>query len=69
MKLQNVRVKYAKVIKPGKAYDDGAPDEWSVNMYLTPEGRDAVMAAGANPKEDKEGIEYWVAKRKAPVRR
>jgi len=64
VKLQNVRVKYAKVIKPGKAYDDGAPDEWSVNMYLTPEGRDAVMAAGANPKEDKEGIEYWVAKRK-----
>ena len=64
LKLTNVRVKYCKVIKPGKAYDDGAPDEWSTNMYVTPEDRDTLMANGVNPKEDKEGHEYWLAKRK-----
>lgn len=63
LKLTNVRVKYAKVIRPGKAYDDSHPDEWSVNMYVTDEDRDALMARGANPKEDKEGNEYWMAKR------
>ena len=61
--LKNVRVKYAKVIKPGKAYDESQADLWSVNMYLTDEDRDALMARGINPKEDKEGNEYWVAKR------
>lgn len=63
MKLSNVRVKYAKVIKPGKAYDESHPDEWSVNMYVTDEDRDALMARGINPKEDKDGNEYWIAKR------
>lgn len=63
MKLSNVRVKYAKVIKPGKAYEESHPDEWSVNMYVTDEDRDALMARGINPKEDKDGNEYWIAKR------
>lgn len=61
--LKNVRVKYAKVIRPGKAYDESQPELWSVNMYLTDEDREALMARGINPKEDKEGNEYWVAKR------
>jgi hypothetical protein len=71
--LKNVRVMYAKVIRPGKAYDDSQPDLWSVNMYLTDEDRDLLMARGINPKEDKQGNEYWTAKRnvtsreKAPV--
>ena len=64
LKLTNVRVKYCKVIRPGKAYDDGMPDEWTTNIYPTPEDHDALMARGVNPKEDKEGNEYWVAKRK-----
>lgn len=63
MILRNVRVKYAKVIRPGKAYDDSQPDLWSVSMYLTDEDRDNLMARGINPKEDKEGSEYWIAKR------
>lgn len=44
LKLTNVRVKYCKVIRPGKAYDDGMPDEWTTNIYPTPEDRDALMA-------------------------
>ncbi len=63
VKIRNARVKYAKVIRPGKAYDESQPDEWSVNIYPTDEDRDTLMAHGANPKEDKEGHEYWVAKR------
>lgn len=63
LRLKNCRVKYAKVIRPGKAYDEGMPAEWSVNIYPTPEDRDALMARGCNPKEDKAGEEYWVAKR------
>jgi hypothetical protein len=61
--LKNARVKYAKVIRPGKAYDESQSDLWSVNMYLTDADREALMARGINPKEDKEGNEYWVAKR------
>jgi hypothetical protein len=64
IKLSSVRVKYAKVIRPGKAYDSSHPDEWSVNMYVTPEDRDLLMAHGVNPKEDKAGEEYFLAKRK-----
>jgi hypothetical protein len=63
MVLTNTRVRYAKVIRPGKAFDEGNPDEWSVNMYLTDEDREALMARGINPKEDKDGNEYWTAKR------
>lgn len=63
MVLKNVRVKYAKVIRPGKAYDESQPELWSVNMYVTDEDREALMARGINPKEDKEGHEYWLAKR------
>lgn len=63
LRLKNCRVKYAKVIRPGKAYDEGQPDEWSVNIYPTEADRDALMARGCNPKEDKAGEEYWVAKR------
>ena len=61
--LKNVRVKYAKVIRPGKAYEERMPDQWSVNMYLTPEDRETLMAHGAQPKDDKDGNEYFVAKR------
>ena len=61
--LKNVRVKYAKVIRPAKNMEEGKPDLWEVNMYLTDEDRDALMARGINPKEDKDGNEYWVAKR------
>lgn len=64
IKLKSVRVKYAKVIKPGKAYDSSHPDEWTVNMYVTDEDRDTLMAHGVNPKEDKAGEEYFLAKRK-----
>ena len=63
LKLTNARVKYAKVIRPGKAYDEAHPDEWSVNLYVTDEDRDNLMARGINPKEDKDGNEYWIAKR------
>lgn len=63
MVLKNVRVKYAKVIKPGKAYDDSKPEEWSVNMYVTDEDTAALNAAGVAPKEDKDGNEYYLAKR------
>lgn len=63
LRLKNCRVKYAKVIRPGKAYTEGRPDEWSVNIYPTAEDREALMAHGCNPKEDKAGEEYWVAKR------
>ena len=50
VKIRNARVKYAKVIRPGKAYDESQPDEWSVNIYPTDEDRDTLMAHGANPK-------------------
>jgi hypothetical protein len=63
MVLKNVRVKYAKVIKPGKAYDDSKPEEWSVNMYVTDEDTAALVAAGVACKEDKDGHEYYLAKR------
>jgi hypothetical protein len=61
--LKNVSVRYAKVYTPGKAYEETAPPEWSINMYVDDEGRDALMAAGCNPKEDKDGAEFFVAKR------
>jgi hypothetical protein len=61
--LKNVRVKYAKVIKPGKNFEEGKPDLWSVNLYLTDEDRDALMARGINPKEDRDGNDYWVTDR------
>lgn len=63
VKIRNARVKYARVIRPGKAYDSSLPDEWSINIYPTDEDRDTLMAHGVNPKEDKEGNEYWLAKR------
>lgn len=62
--LKNVSVKYAKVIRPGKAYDDSQPDLWSVNMYVSEEDRELLMAHGINPTEDKKGgPDYFVAKR------
>ena len=61
--LKNVRVKYAKLIRPGQAYDEGQPDLWSVNMYVNAEGRDRLMALGANPKFDKDNNEFFIAKR------
>lgn len=61
--LKNVRVKYAKLIRPGQAYDEGQPDLWSVNMYVNAEGRDRLMALGANPKIDRDNNEFFIAKR------
>jgi len=63
MVVKNCSVRYAKVHTPGKAYEETAPAEWSVNMYVSDEDRDALMARGVNPKEDKDGAEYFVAKR------
>jgi hypothetical protein len=63
MTLKNVSVKWAKVHEPGKAYEDTAPKEWSINCYVNDEDRDALMARGCNPKEDKDGNEFFVAKR------
>jgi len=63
LKLENVRVRYAKVIRPGKAYDEAHPDEWSVNLYVTDEDRETLMSRGINPKEDKDGNEYFITKR------
>ncbi len=64
LKITNAVVKYAKVHKPGKAYEPSDPDEWSINFYPSDEDREALMAHGCNPKQDKEGADYWVAKRK-----
>ena len=61
--LKNVRVKYAKLIRPGPAYDEGQPDLWSVNMYLTDKDKAMLESLGAHPKNDKNGSDYFVAKR------
>lgn len=61
--LKNVRVKYAKLIRPGQAFDEGQPDLWSVNMYVTPEDAAKLKAHGAEPKTDKDGVPFYVAKR------
>lgn len=68
MMLKNVSVKWAKVIKAGKAYDDSHPDEWSVNMYVTQEDSDALIERGVACKEDKEGGSFFVAKRSTKTR-
>jgi hypothetical protein len=64
VKLSNVRVAWARVIRPGKAYEETAPPEWTVNMYVTPEDADLLQAHGCTPATDKEGHEYYRAKRK-----
>jgi hypothetical protein len=64
VKITNAVVKYAKVHRAGKAYEPSNPDEWSINFYPSPDDREALMAHGCNPKQDKEGAEYWIAKRK-----
>lgn len=61
--LKNVRVKYAKLIRPDHAYDEGHPDLWSVNMYVTPADRDRLLAIGATAREDKNQEEFFIAKR------
>lgn len=61
--LRNVRVKYAKLIRPGQAFDEGQPDLWSVNMYVTEEDRHRLSTLGAMPKLDKNSEEFFVAKR------
>lgn len=61
--LKNVRVKYAKLIKPGQAFDEGQPDLWSVNMYVTPEDRDKLLSIGAKAKEDRDNNEFFQCKR------
>lgn len=61
--LRNVRVKYAKLIKPGQAMDENQPDLWSVNMYVTDADHAILNDLGAVPKVDKSGVEYFVGKR------
>lgn len=61
--LRNTSVKYAKVLRPGKAYDESKAPEYSVNLYVSEADRDTLMAHGVNPKEDKDGNEYFLAKR------
>lgn len=61
--LNNVSVKYAKLIKPGQAFDEGQPDLWSVNMYVTDEDNDRLKDFGCVPKEDRDGHYYFIAKR------
>lgn len=61
--LKNVVVKYAKVIRPGMAFDDSQPPQWSVNMYVTDEDHRALMAEGAEAKKDKNGSPFYLAKR------
>ena len=61
--LKNCSVRYAKVHVPGKAYEETAPPEFSINCYVSDEDREALMARGVNPKEDKDGAEYFIAKR------
>ena len=63
MVLKNCSVRYAKVNTPGKAYEETAPPEWSINCYVSDEDRELLMAHGVQPKEDKEGAEYFLAKR------
>jgi hypothetical protein len=63
LKVTNASVKWAKVITPGKGYKTN-PDEWTIDMYVTDEDRDALMARGVNPKEDEDGNEYFRAKRR-----
>ena len=63
MVLKNCSVRYAKVHTPGKAYEETAPPEWSINCYVSDEDRELLMAHGVQPKEDKEGAEYFTAKR------
>lgn len=61
--LKNARVRYAKVIKPGHAFDEGQPDLWSVNIYPTDADADLLLASGATAKEDKQGATFFIAKR------
>lgn len=61
--LKNVRVKWAKLIRPGAAFDEGQPDLWSVNMYVTAEDRDRLLAIGCTAKTDKDDQEFFIAKR------
>lgn len=61
--LRNVRVKYAKLIRPGQAFDEGQPDLWSVNIYPTPEDMHTLMALGCVPKKDKNNEEFLTCKR------
>lgn len=61
--VKNVRVRYAKLIRPDRAFDESHPDLWSVNMYVNAEGRAQLIAAGATPKMDKDNAEYFISKR------
>lgn len=61
--LKNARVRYAKVIKPGHAFDEGQPDLWSVNIYPTDSDRELLLATGATEKMDKNNDGFFIAKR------
>lgn len=62
-KIKRALVKYAKVHRPGKAYDTSHPDEWSINAYPSEEDAKALEALGVEVKTDKENLAYVVAKR------
>ena len=61
--LKNVRVRYAKLIRPGTAFDEGQPDLWSVNMYVTDADRTKLLGLGATEKMDKDNNGFFIAKR------
>lgn len=61
--IKNARVKYASLVKPEKAYDEGDPDLWSLSMFLEPAEASKLVAVGVTSKEDKNGDHYFVAKR------
>lgn len=59
MILKNVKVKWAKLIKP-----DEMSGKWSIDMYLTAEQLAEVQAEGIEPRIDKEGVPCITAARK-----
>lgn len=62
--LKNVSVKWAKLIRPGQAFDEGQPDLWSVNMFVTPEDHKKLLDLGCEAKKsDKDDALFFVAKR------
>ena len=61
--LKNALVQWAHLIRPGRPYDEDQAPSWEVNIYPTAEDADLLMSHGVNPKTDKHGSHFWVAKR------
>lgn len=61
--IKNAKVMWAHLVKPTQAFDEGQPDLWSVNMYVNAEEHRKLVALGCTAKLDKEGQDYFIAKR------